>query len=88
MVRRWPKGVNRDFRVNGGATRDLIVAFPQIDAELAKPVLFAWHGLLDSAENFHRALGIGAGSADFPYILVIPESTGMNTFDSVHPGVG
>ena len=51
------------------------------------PVVFGWHGMGDNVGNFKSALNLSAGDADFPFILILPESTNMNFADPNNPGV-
>ncbi|MAO82992.1 MAG: hypothetical protein CMH50_03795 [Myxococcales bacterium] len=81
-------GLNRNMTLNGGlGTRNVTVEFPRVDRGTKMPIIFGWHGMGDNVGNFKRALNLGAGSDEFPFILVLPESTNMNFLDPDRPGV-
>ena len=66
-----------------GQSRDFIANFPDVDASTPVAVVFAWHGVGDTAQNFHSfARGIGnRNDADFPYIMITPQ--GLSCSQSV-----
>lgn len=80
-------GLNRAIAINGGDTRNVTLEFPRVDPGTKMPVIFAWHGMGDNVGNFKAAMNLGAGSGNFPFILVLPESTGMSFADPNNQGV-
>lgn len=68
------RGSNENFPA-AGQSRSFIVDLP---TDTTKPlgVVVSWHGLGDSADNFHDALGLDPNAdPDFPFIVVTMEST-------------
>ena len=68
------EGLNAGWSSRGQA-RDFIANLPNVDAQTPVAVVFAWHGVGDTAQNFHSFVqGIGNPSdADFPYVMITPQ---------------
>ena len=67
----WVEG----FMVDGLA-RDFILHLPtDVDTGGPWPVIFAWHGLGDTADDFDAALALDPDEAVLPHIQVVPEGT-------------
>lgn len=68
-------GLNTGFDVNGTA-RSFYLDLPAgADAGGPWPVVFAYHGLGDTAANFRNLFAGQVDNADMPFILVTPEDT-------------
>jgi len=70
------QGMNNNFLVNGVA-RSFYLDIPKtINSGTNWPVIFAWHGLGDSAENFRGLISYYVDGS-YPYIAVTPVSRAM-----------
>jgi len=70
------QGMNNNFMVNGVA-RSFYLDIPKtINSGTNWPVIFAWHGLGDSAENFRGLISYYVDGS-YPYIAVTPTSRAM-----------
>jgi len=60
----------------GSASRTLIADIPQVAAGTRLAVVFNWHGVGDTAANWHASVPVNpSGDPQFPFILITPEST-------------
>ena len=82
------EGMNSAWNSRGQA-RDFIANFPDVDAATPVAVVFAWHGVGDTAQNFHSfAQGIGnLNDADFPYIMITPQGLKLQPIGSAIAGM-
>jgi predicted esterase len=72
------EGRNTDFVVDGIA-REFILNLPSaVDTRDDWPVVFAWHGSGDTAQNFSNLLKPQVDNADFPFIGITPEDTNLS----------
>lgn len=70
------QGMNNNFMVNG-VMRSFYLDIPKtINSGTNWPVIFAWHGLGDSAENFRGLISYYV-DGNYPFIGVTPVSRGM-----------
>jgi predicted esterase len=68
-------GLNTDFDVAGNA-RSFYLDLPSgVDEGGPWAIVFAWHGLGDTAGNFHNLFAGLVDNPDMPFILVTPEDT-------------
>ena len=69
-------GLNCDFPV-GDLTRDFYLDLPTgVEEDGPWPVVFSWHGLGDTAQNFHGLISGQVNNAEMPFIGVTPEDSG------------
>jgi poly(3-hydroxybutyrate) depolymerase len=82
------EGMNTGWN-SRGQTRDFIANFPSVDADTPVAVVFAWHGVGDTASNFHSfAQGIGdRNAADFPFIMITPQGLKLQPIGSAIAGM-
>ena len=67
------EGKNSGWNV-GGEDREFIVKLPNVDASTPVSVVFAWHGVGDTMNNFSSALPLNPnGDSEFPFIAVYPQ---------------
>lgn len=67
-------GMNKNLMV-GDYPRDFILHLPEdAKSEEKLPVVFAWHGYGDTAENFDSFLSGLVDNETMPFILVVPEA--------------
>lgn len=71
-------GLNSNLIVNGEESKDLarsfILTLPKdIATKKGWPVIFSWHGVGDTADNFVGLLSGQVDNAEMPFILVTPE---------------
>ncbi|MFV8750116.1 hypothetical protein ACNOYE_06170 [Nannocystaceae bacterium ST9] len=68
-------GLNTGFDIEG-TPRSFYLDLPAgVDEGGPWPVVFSWHGLGDSASNFHGLFAGEVDNPDMPFILVTPEDT-------------
>jgi predicted esterase len=69
------EGLNENWVVDG-RKRSFILRLPNgVDESDKWPVVFSWHGMGDTAQNFDSLFAGLVNNADFPFILVTPEDT-------------
>ena len=67
-------GMNKNLMV-GDYPRDFILRLPEDAGSMEKlPVVFAWHGYGDTADNFDSFLSGLVDNESMPFILVVPEA--------------
>jgi polyhydroxybutyrate depolymerase len=68
-------GLNQDFEIDG-IPRSFYLDLPtDVETGGPWPVVFAWHGLGDTADNFHNLFGDAVDGPQLSFIAVTPEDT-------------
>jgi dienelactone hydrolase len=70
-------GAGWNYIQSGGFQRKFRVFLPETPA--GAPVLFAWHGLGDSAPNFAKGMGAEQMAKNLGIVVVVPESCGATS---------
>ena len=72
------EGLNSNFVING-TPRSFYVDLPS-DADQGGPwpIVFNWHGLGDTADNFRQLVASFVDGPEFPFIGITPEDTDFN----------
>lgn len=82
-------GQNSGWNVRGQA-RDFYADFPNVTAQTPVGVLFVWHGVGDSAQNFRNFIGVNSPNSDvnFPFIMITPQGLKLlPIFGPIKPGI-
>ena len=84
------EGLNAAWNV-GTTPRDFYAALPTVTPDTPVSVIFQFHGLGDSASNFKSFMlrgGVGPNTdADFPFIMITPQSLQLYPVGSVKAGM-
>ena len=66
-------GLNGSWQA-GTEAREFYAHLPNVDADTPVSVIFAWHGVGDTAANFQNFIApTPDADADFPYIMIFPQ---------------
>lgn len=66
-------GLNGSWQA-GTEAREFYAHLPNVDSNTPVSVIFAWHGVGDTASNFQNFIApTPDGDADFPYIMIFPQ---------------
>lgn len=80
------EGLNSGWNVDG-TLRDFHVDFPNVSADTPVAVIFSWHGVGDTIDNFRAYMNFNPdGDPDFPFVVVTPHDTGLLPISS-RPGM-
>ncbi len=80
------EGLNSGWNVDG-TLRDFHVDFPNVSDDTPVAVIFSWHGVGDTIDNFRAYMNFNPdGDPDFPFVVVTPHDTGLLPISS-RPGM-
>ncbi|MBT6179859.1 MAG: hypothetical protein HOI23_21640 [Deltaproteobacteria bacterium] len=74
------EGLNNGWQA-GPDAREFYAHLPNVDSDTPVSVIFAWHGVGDTASNFQNFIApTPDGDADFPYIMIFPQGMRLQPY--------
>jgi poly(3-hydroxybutyrate) depolymerase len=72
-------GLNKKFKTHRKTDRVFYAEFPDVPKDTPVGVIFSWHGVGDSIENWRNGFALAEHSTnEFPFIVITPHDTGLS----------